>query len=483
MPSPRFSVAAALLGTLLAVLAAAACGSNRPSGFEEPAPAPPNGPTGPTGDLGASGGTPKDPTGIGSLIGTVLAPEGTVPISNALVYLSATPPPVQAPGVFCDKCVELPAGTSYAYSKADGTFKLQVYATGPQYLVTQKGHFRRVRPITTATGEVAVPGALTTLPGAPDPSKGDEIPRIGVTFGGFDKIELSLKKLGITSFDRYGKAPFNDPKGLPPSVGQPMDLLNAPDKLAQYHIVLLPCALGGLSCGAPTGAQKDNLRNFVSAGGKLYVTDYSYEYVNQTWPGFITWKEKNGNDMTANSAWGAACQDGAYTKTGTANDPGLSSWLGAIGEKNFELDDHLEGQPAARQGPRWQGRHHHAEGVDDVERHGPLDRELRQPVRPRALQHVPRRGWRGRCAPGAGEGAPLHPPRSGRVHRRATLAALTPDSHGAPVSGAPCRSRFGDLRCTSSSPPQSSSATRSRSTRRPARATSATGAARPISRR
>ncbi len=336
MPSPRFSVAAALLGTLLA---AAACGSNRPSGFEEPAPATPNGPTGPTGDLGASGGTPKDPTGIGSLIGTVLAPEGTVPISNALVYLSATPPPVQAPGVFCDKCVELPAGTSYAYSKADGTFKLQVYATGPQYLVTQKGHFRRVRPITTATGEVAVPGVLTTLPGAPDPAKGDEIPRIGVTFGGFDKIELSLKKLGITSFDRYGKAPFNDPKGLPPSVGQPMDLLNAPDKLAQYHIVLLPCALGGLSCGAPTGAQKDNLRNFVSAGGKLYVTDYSYEYVNQTWPGFITWKDKNGNDMTANSAWGAACQDGAYTKTGTANDPGLSSWLGAIGEKNFELKD------------------------------------------------------------------------------------------------------------------------------------------------
>lgn len=338
MPSPRFSVAAAVLGTLLA---AAACGSNRPSGYEDPAPAgtTPNGPTGSSGGLGTSGGTPTEPKGIGSLVGTVLAPEGTVPISNALVYLTAAPPPVQAPGVFCDKCVELPAGTPYTYSKADGTFELQVYATGAQYIVTQKGHFRRVRPITTATGKVAVPGAITTLPGAPDPTKGDEIPRIGVTYGGFDKIELSLKKLGITSFDRYGKDPFNDPKGLPPSVGQPMDLLNAPEKLAQYHIVLLPCALGGLSCGAPTSGQKDNLRNFVSAGGKLYVTDYSYEYVNQTWPGFITWKDKNGNDMTSNSAWGAACQDGAYTKTGTANDPGLSSWLGAIGESNFELKD------------------------------------------------------------------------------------------------------------------------------------------------
>jgi hypothetical protein len=248
-------------------------------------------------------------------------------------------PAPQAPAVSCDKCVQLPAGTPYTYSKADGTFKLPVYTEGMQYLVVQKGHFRRARQITAAAGTTAIPGSLTALPGAPDPANGDEIPRIGVAYGGFDKIELSMKKLGITSFDRYGKDPLFDPKGLPPSVGQPMDLLNAADKLAQYHIVLLPCATGGLNCSAPSGAQKDNLRNYVSAGGKLYVTDYSYEYVNQTWPGFITWKDKTGNDLTANSPWGAACQEGAYTKSGTANDPGLASWLGAIGEKNFELKD------------------------------------------------------------------------------------------------------------------------------------------------
>ena len=334
MPSPRFSVAAALLGTLLT---AAACGSSRAGGFDDPATAP--APTAPAGDLGTSGGPPKDPTGIGSLVGTVFAPEGTVPISNALLYLSPSMPAPLAPGVFCDKCVELPAGTPYTYSKADGTFKLPVYTAGDQYLVVQKGHFRRARPLKVAAGDASIPGVLTTLPGAPDPAKGDEIPRIGVTFGGFDKIELSLMKLGIKSFDRYGKDPFFDPKGLPPSVGQPNDLLNAPEKLAQYHIVLLPCALGGLSCGAPSAPQKDNLRNFVSAGGKLYVTDYSYEYVNQTWPGFITWKDKTGNDMNANSAYGAACQDAAYTKPGTADDPGLASWLGAIGEKSFDLKD------------------------------------------------------------------------------------------------------------------------------------------------
>ena len=127
-----------------------------------------------------------------------------------------------------------------------------------------------------------------------------------MTHGGFDKIELSLVKLGITSFDRYGKDPFLDPKGLPPSVGQPTELIGSAEKLAQYHIVLLPCALGGLGCGAPTPQVKSNLQAYVKSGGKLYVTDYSYEYVNQTWPGFITWKDKNGDDMTASSPWGSA---------------------------------------------------------------------------------------------------------------------------------------------------------------------------------
>jgi len=335
--STRLGVAfAAVLATALV----AACGSDRQKGFEEETPhGTSGGPTGPTGDLGTSGGTPKDPVGIGTVTGTVLAPEGTVPISSALIYLADAMPAPLPPAAYCDKCVQLPAGTPYTYSKADGTFSLPIYQAGDKILVVQKGNFRRARPLTVAAGNQAADKKLTTLPGAPLPEAGDEIPRIGMTHGGFDKIELSLVKLGIKSFDRYGKDPFFDPKGLPPSIGQPTDLINSAEKLAQYHIVLLPCALGGLECGAPSSGQKQNLQNYVKGGGKLYVTDYSYEYVNQTWPGFITWKDKNGSDMTASSPYGAACQESAYTKPGTANDPGLGAWLGAIGEKSFDLKD------------------------------------------------------------------------------------------------------------------------------------------------
>lgn len=344
LPAPSRFARSTRLGTtfgaaIAAVLAVAACGSDRTKGYDED-PAAGGGPAaGGAGDLGSSGGTPKEPVAIGALAGTVLAPEGTVPISNALVYLADAMPARLPSAAYCDKCVELPAGTSYTYSKADGTFSLPVYRAGASYLVVQKGNFRRARPLAVAAGTASVPKALATLPGESQPEVGDEIPRIGVTYGGFDKIELSLLKLGIKSFDRYGKDPFLDPKGLPPSVGQPNELLASAAKLSQYHIVLLPCALGGLSCGAPSSAEKTNLQGYVRSGGKLYVTDYSYEYVNQTWPGFITWKDTDGNDMTANSPWGAACQDSAYTKPGTANDPGLGAWLGAIGEKNFDLKD------------------------------------------------------------------------------------------------------------------------------------------------
>lgn len=260
-------------------------------------------------------------------------------MSGALVYLATAAPAPQPQGVHCDKCVALPAGTPYTYSKADGTFELPVYAAGPQVLVVQKGQFRRVRSLTVAPGKAPLDKALTTLPGAPDPQNGDEIPRIAVTHGGFDKIQLSLKKLGITSFDRFGKDLLFDPPGLPPSVGQPYDLVNSASRLAEYDIVLLPCSMGGMSCGGPSNAQKENLRKFVGAGGKLYVTDYSYEFVNQTWPGYVTWKDANGQDMTSSSPIGAACQESAYTKPGQAEDKGLGDWLSAIGEKSFDLRD------------------------------------------------------------------------------------------------------------------------------------------------
>src|SRR5690349_9928200 len=111
-----------------------ACGSEKRDGFD------PNGSNGTGGPSGNGDGQfdpakaddqkePK-PTAVGWLQGKVVAPEGTVPIRGALLYLTKTMPDAIPDGVHCDTCVHLTALEPYAYSKSDGTFDLPAYTTG-----------------------------------------------------------------------------------------------------------------------------------------------------------------------------------------------------------------------------------------------------------------------------------------------------------------------------------------------------------------
>src|SRR5512135_272328 len=111
-------------------LALVACGSSGNAGF---------GATGgdggvdassPVGDaavFGTNDGEAGAPPVVAHLTGKVLAPEGTIPISGALVYLANAQPAPIPNGVYCDKCVELSPDTAYTYSNADGTFDLGAY--------------------------------------------------------------------------------------------------------------------------------------------------------------------------------------------------------------------------------------------------------------------------------------------------------------------------------------------------------------------
>ena len=74
-------------------------------------------------DASGSGGQDLGPRPPGShLTGKVVAPEGTLPISGALVYITSVPPAPIPDGVYCDKCVRLTEGTPYTTTRPDGTF-------------------------------------------------------------------------------------------------------------------------------------------------------------------------------------------------------------------------------------------------------------------------------------------------------------------------------------------------------------------------
>jgi hypothetical protein len=259
--------------------------------------------------FGTGGGV--NPQAIGTLSGRVVAPEGTIPISGALVYLTSSLPPAIPDGVYCDACVELDESIAHGFSNADGTFEIPTYNDGDQYLVVQKGQFRRVRPITIASGALQADPTATRMPSRMDKANGDDIPKMVIQEGAYDDILTSLVELGIDQ----------DQITLVACAGFSCDsVFDDPAMLSQYHIAFVPCS----SCDGGTSQQADNIRDFVAAGGKYYVTDWSYQWMQSPFPGYVDFYEESGD----------ACTLDNYTAPATQMDPELQAWLTAQGVPN-----------------------------------------------------------------------------------------------------------------------------------------------------
>lgn len=325
-----FTMKRAVAGGLLLTAWILACGSSGRDGFGAEGAgaggASSGGGASPDGfgsvDASADGALPPP---IGTLTGKVVMPEGTIPLSDALVYLTSTPPPPIPTGAYCDKCVGLDS-YAFTYSKPDGTFELPAYQPDDQYIVVQKGQFRRVRPIHVSPGTQPVAGDLTRLPGKTDAALGDTTPRMLILPGQWDHVEKSLGKIGLEDFEKFEPG-FN--------IKAYSDKLKT---LPSYHVVFLPCAgtvrdpgSFGPSCEVSVDPElRKAAKAFVELGGKLYVSDWSYEYVRQGWPGAIRW-------VGETSQLGSACQGGGGDYPADFDDVPLREWMTAIGEGNASL--------------------------------------------------------------------------------------------------------------------------------------------------
>ena len=301
-------------------------------------------PTEAGGDLGASGDV--FPSGPVNLSGTVLAPNGKMPISGALIYVTVKEPKPIPDKVFCDKCVELPKSTPHARSNPDGTFKLKVPYKGKWILVVQKGAFRRARWIIVSDKDATLSKGLTTLPSKTDKAKGDFIPKMAVIRGAWDAIENSLAKLGLGKTDAKGNVVAGSesfsiydckltrlwPPKLDCKPKHPSTLLTSYDELSKYQILFVPCDSDWLDGYFYDKKVKENVRKWVKAGGRLYVTDYQYDLLQQVFPGYITWKGQS-------STMGSAELAGSYDAPAVVKHADLTAWLKAQGITSFKLED------------------------------------------------------------------------------------------------------------------------------------------------
>lgn len=285
-----------------------------------------------------------------SISGVVHAPNMEIPVSGALIWASKTRPEGIPDKVYCAECIELECGTNPStISEPDGSFELELHS-GTWWIAVQKGQFLRLTELEVEVGSNPLPDEQTSLPDRHSPDEGEYIPKIALAWGAYDRLEDGLAKLGLgdtlVDSDQHretlipGTEQFEvwDNSGTSIDldvVGEFGDLLEDGELLEQYHIVFVPCsndfALGDLDSQAKT-----NLREWVEQGGKLYVSDWSNEFIGETFSQYQNFWEKSGDTDLPTE----------YDSTGTVLDEGLLAWLDAlppglkdINEKN-EDDNH-----------------------------------------------------------------------------------------------------------------------------------------------
>jgi hypothetical protein len=297
---------------------------------------------------------PNRPTCAGqeaTISGTVFAPNGTDPVPGASVFIPSQVPELFPPTVQCEVCGTL-GGSNWWYttSATNGKFTLKSVCPGKRPVVFQNGRFRRLVYVDVpAKGSVQLTATQTRLPKRNqefDPV--DAVPKIAVATGDYDKMECVLRKIGLadTSIDLYEDAAMlKSPTTLPTFASLVGDLA----KLKTYNIVFINCTDNTFEAELKKQAIRDNISQYVQSGGRFYVTDWSYDWVEQVeaFSPFI--------DFEGGSPWGAQPEPvngGAVGKGGlkimaNLKQTELAQWLalfpGAVTGSQAQIEHFLGG--------------------------------------------------------------------------------------------------------------------------------------------
>ncbi|SNS23866.1 Abnormal spindle-like microcephaly-assoc'd, ASPM-SPD-2-Hydin [Granulicella rosea] len=272
--------------------------------------------------------------GTTSISGVIYTPNGTDPLPNVLVYIPTAAVDPFTAGVSCPVPGTPPSGSPLvgATTGTDGSFTLTNVPVGANIpLVIQSGRWRRtdqVVPITTACTNTAFSARM------PRTKAEGDIPKFAVATGAADQVECVLLKVGIdpsefTDLGGTGRVNLFAGSGASGSVisqsttASETTLMSDPAVLNSYDVLMLPCE-GGAYPAAKTAAEYTNLVGFANAGGRVYSSHYSYQWMYQNGPfaGVVNWAVNQAT--LGNSGTGVIDQTFAEGKT-------LAAWLPLVG--------------------------------------------------------------------------------------------------------------------------------------------------------
>jgi hypothetical protein len=268
-----------------------------------------------------------------SISGTVYAPNGTLALYGATVYVPNIDPGPFPDGVQCDRCSGQLPGEPVTRTSSDemGHFHLDNVPAGTDVpLIITIGKWRRkvLVPSVQQCTDNPQPAAVTSLP--KNKSEGD-LPKIAISTGSCDALECLVRRLGVsdsefTTDGGTGHIHLYNGNGAN-QLANNTNLAASPslwgnlDKLKTYDMVMFSCECGQTPTTKPQAAM-DAIKAYADLGGRVFLSHY-----HNIWIGGESGAPTHAPAVWKNIAtWAEGTFDGGTAKIDQVNNPKGSSF-------------------------------------------------------------------------------------------------------------------------------------------------------------
>lgn len=246
-----------------------------------------------------------------TISGTVTAPNGTLPLYNAIVFVPNKPLDPVPEGASCDRCGNV-SGDPIVATITDyhGNFVLKNVPVGQDIpLVVQVGKWRRELKVNVGKC-IDNPISDINRTRLPKNSAEGHIPKIAVTTGWCDQLACLLPKLGLDASEysldhqtggrlhlyRGSQAKPNGaaavaPAPAPTNTPDAQPFWSDVDQLKSYDMLMLSCECGEHNETKPAQAM-DAMYAYASAGGRVFASHFHY-----------TWFQNGPADLKTVAKW------------------------------------------------------------------------------------------------------------------------------------------------------------------------------------